>query len=55
MISEHRLSGFVGAPHCLGPGDRLARGVVAVAKDGNRAAASSGARALGGAVVPVGL
>ncbi|WP_377323105.1 hypothetical protein ACFJIY_00445 [Pimelobacter simplex] len=33
----------------------VARGVVAVAKNGNRAAASSGARALGGAVVPVGL
>lgn len=33
----------------------VARGVVVVAKNGNRAAASTGARVLGGAVVPVGL
>lgn len=33
----------------------VARGVVVVAKNGNRAAASTGARALNGAVVPVGL
>lgn len=32
----------------------VARGVVIVARDGNRAAASSGAAALNGAVVPVG-